>query len=148
MNRSRGFTLIELMIVVVVIGILAAIAIPNFISMSMRAKEAGVKSNVHTLQLAVEDYGEQNNHHYPDDFNDTLPNGNTVLDLLPEGEMLENSFTREKTEPSKVGGNPMNAGGISYTPIDEDGDGNNEGYTIKGAGIYPGKDPIITLSSA
>jgi type II secretory pathway pseudopilin PulG len=48
------------MIVVVIIGILAAIAIPNFIAMQDRAKEGSTKANMHTFQLAAEDYGIQN----------------------------------------------------------------------------------------
>jgi type II secretion system protein G len=64
-NSERGFTLIELMIVVVVIGVLAAIAIPNFISMLNRAKEGATKSNMHTFQLAAEDYSVINDGQYP-----------------------------------------------------------------------------------
>ncbi len=54
--NNEGFTLIELMIVIVIIGVLATIAIPNYMSMRNRARDASVKSNMHTLHLAIADF--------------------------------------------------------------------------------------------
>ena len=86
MFNRKGFTLIELMIVVVIIGILAAIAIPNFIQMQSRAKEASVKGNAHSLQLAVEDFAVVND--------GVLPALGGIVDtMFPGGVFPNNPFT-------------------------------------------------------
>ncbi len=55
-RRSAGFTLVELLIVVVIIGILAAIAIPQFASTKEKAFDASAKSDLRNLMTAEESY--------------------------------------------------------------------------------------------
>ena len=57
MRANKGFSLVELMIVVAIIGILAAIAIPNFITMQLKAKRGELPGNVDGIKTAELAYG-------------------------------------------------------------------------------------------
>jgi general secretion pathway protein G len=55
-ERESGFTLVELMVVMLIIGVLAAIAIPSFISSIKNAKEAVLKEDLHVMRNAIDSY--------------------------------------------------------------------------------------------
>jgi type IV pilus assembly protein PilA len=56
MKKSKGFTLIELMIVVAIIGILAAIAIPNFLNYQCKARQSEAKSQLGAMANLEESF--------------------------------------------------------------------------------------------
>lgn len=73
-RKAKGFTLIELMIVVAIIGILAAIAIPKFAELIRKSKEGATKGNLGALRSALTIYYSEN-----EMFPDTAANVTTYL---------------------------------------------------------------------
>jgi prepilin-type N-terminal cleavage/methylation domain-containing protein len=71
-KKTQGFTLIELVVVIAILGILAGIAIPRFLDAQATARGAKILADMRTLESAVT----QNN---------TIPIGNTDLSILTTG---------------------------------------------------------------
>ena len=65
MYNKKGFTLVELLIVVLILGALAAIAIPRFIVGSQNANENACASNVEILNTQLEIWAAMNSNAYP-----------------------------------------------------------------------------------
>jgi general secretion pathway protein G len=66
-TRQKGFTLVEILIVVVILGILAAIVIPQFSEASSEARVSSVKSNLQMVRSQIELYKIQHNDYLPGD---------------------------------------------------------------------------------
>jgi general secretion pathway protein G len=64
-ERKSGFTLVELLIVVIILGILAAVVIPQFSTASAESKEAALMTDLAALRNAIELYYVQHKEKYP-----------------------------------------------------------------------------------
>jgi type IV pilus assembly protein PilA len=58
-----GFTLIEILVVILIVGILAAVAIPAFLSQTVKADDSAAKIQVGTLETAMQAYASENSRH-------------------------------------------------------------------------------------
>jgi len=85
LRTKKGFTLIELMIVVAIIGILAAIAIPQFAQLISKSQEGATKGNLGTIRSALSIYYGDTEGRYPEEGSGlaSLTTGAKYLASLP-----------------------------------------------------------------
>ena len=81
--KRRGFTLIELMIVVAVIAILALAAVPRAAQLIIRSKEASTKAGLGTLRSAINIYYGDNDSVFPGDDLSCLTAAGRYMDAIP-----------------------------------------------------------------
>jgi len=79
-RRQSGFTLIEIMVVVVILGILAAVVVPNVMGAPIKARQTKAKSDLGSLESALSQY-KLDNFFYP-----TTQQGLEALVAPPQGE--------------------------------------------------------------
>jgi type II secretion system protein G len=119
---KKGFTLVEILVVIGIIGLLAVFLVPNLLGARDRAKEAAVKGVMHSAQLAIEAYQMEN---------DVYPMGTSVpLESLCKNYLMAGGYIAD------VPKNPFT--GQKYTDADLAGkivynyNSASDGYTLVG----------------
>jgi len=121
-SNNKAFTLIELLIVVAIIAILAAIAVPNFLEAQTRAKISRTVADMRTIELGIETYYLDNNG-YPTGFDQTVRPGDpgshslfllsTPISYLSSGDLQDPFNTEQSDQPMFTT--------LQYDPMTPDG---------------------------
>ena len=89
-KNNSGFTLVELMIVMAIIGVLATLAIPSFVGALKQAREAVLKEDLHVLRTAIDSYT-ADKQKAPQALEDLIQDG--YLKSIPEDPMTRSKDT-------------------------------------------------------
>jgi type IV pilus assembly protein PilA len=129
-QSESGFTLVELLVVMLILGLLAAIAIPAFFNQRAKAQDSEAKATAKTAQTALETYSTDNNGSYLNATRASLKNIEPTLSSASSGANTISSLTVASDNYSLAvtseSGNRFtitrsSTGSLSY-PCDTDGD--------------------------
>jgi general secretion pathway protein G len=119
LRQKRGFTLVELMVVMAIMAVLMAVAIPSFIAAIRSAKEAALREDLHTMRDAIEQYTEDKEA-APQSLDDLVQSGYLVS--IPVDPMTHSNSTWVADQSD------------TYTSVDQSQTGINE--------VHSGSDQI------
>lgn len=135
-SKRRGFTLVEILVVIAIIGLLSAFMVPKLLGVQDRGKDTAVKSVMHSVQLAIEAYHMEN---------EVYPMGSDItVAALCENYLMPGNYI------SAVPKNPFT--GKPYTAGDAPGkilyqyDDNSGNYTLTGYN-RSGRGKVLELNN-
>ena len=109
-RQEGGFTLVELMIVMLIIGVLAAIAIPSYVTSIRNAHEAVLREDLHVMREAIDSYT-MDKEKAPQALDDLVQSG--YLHEIPKDPVTESSDTWVTDSDDSVESVDQTAGGIT-----------------------------------
>lgn len=152
MENTKGFSLIELLIVIAIISIITAIVVPNLMSANIRAKVSGVKADMGSLAIALEDYKiDDPGTNYPVepptsyDHDEIAVSGQAFddpSDAVGLGKLVYPLDASEPTYLQRIAGDPFNNNGVE--DWEEDNTKHNHHYSY----YTVDKDRTISTSEA
>ena len=130
-QEEKGFTLVELLVVMLILGLLAAIAIPSFFNQRDKARDADAKASVRTAQTAMETYATDHGGDYtPTPTQTQLTAIENSLANIPAGDLtaVSTDDTYTVTVDSATGENTFSitrasSGALTYPCTTPDNDG-------------------------
>jgi general secretion pathway protein G len=139
-NKLSGFTLIELIVVVTIIGILAAAAMVNMRFAVRKAREAALKDNLHEMRKAIDNFY-ADKQRYPSDLNELVPN---YIRMIPADPITNNTdWDTTVEDPMNPTLNPDSTDTGEQPPAETD----PQAMTQPGVTDVHSKAPGVTLDN-
>lgn len=111
-KHDVGFTLIEILVVIIIIGILSAIALPSFLNQSVKARQSEARTNIGAMNRAQQSYYLENQKFAEDD----ASGGTTAIDKLNIGIKNSANYTYTATPITAIANNVVNKAQVNNNP--------------------------------